>query len=333
MRGQAAQASCRCITFTELERLSQSGAAELGWHCPFILPFWLQSWFGSFGEGLTPHLVEIRNGQLILGVAPLVLDGKRATFMGGEDVCDFQDVILSSHAPDLFFLALLEHLRKQGITTLELGAVLAGSAVLKHLPGLCQQSGISYTVSEAGNLYQIGLPPTMSGYLEKLKGKHRHEIRRKMRRLYESGDISYRVITSRDGLADAFQGFLHLFAHSRQDKAEFLSRQRMHYFNQLAEGLASQNKLRLGLLSIDDELAASTFGFQHGNTFYLYNNGYELNFHRLSAGTLSKVMAINHCIENNTSNFNLLKGEENYKRHLGGQTIPLKRLTVQLIAS
>ncbi len=64
-----------------------------------------------------------------------MVNGRTAQLMGSPDVCDCLDVIVAPGKEQLFCRALLDHLRAQGISTLELGPVRPDSTVYTHVIG------------------------------------------------------------------------------------------------------------------------------------------------------------------------------------------------------
>lgn len=307
----------------------QSGMASCC-HCPFVLPFWLRTWFTVFGDGYAPHILAVGSGTSLQGVAPLMLAGDTATFMGSEAVCDYQDMIMPGDDPRGFLTTLLYSLQDSGVSVLKLGALTPASPTLQLLPDISSQMGLGYILEPAGNLSVAALPGSWDNYLQGLTAKHRHEIRRKLRRLNESGDVSFSQVWEGANVSEAFALFLKMFSESRDDKAAFLTDTMRTYFNQLAAELAARKMLRLGILSIGGESVAATFGFEFNGSYFLYNNGFSLPYSNLSVGLLGKVYTIRDSIEKALTSFNFLKGEEKYKRHLGGKTIPLQRIIITL---
>ncbi len=88
--------------------------------------------------------------------------------------------------------------------------------------------------------------------------------------------------------------------------------------------------LRLTVLELRDEPAASVLCFDDGSTVYLYNNGYDPRFGHLSVGLLSKLYTIRESIERGRKKYDFLKGAEPYKFRLGGRPVPLWRCSVSL---
>ena len=68
---------------------------------------------------------------------------------------------------------------------------------------------------------ELDLPATWEEYLAILTSKQRHEVRRKLRRLAEAGEVNYRVVNDNTAVPEAMDTFLKMFTESRTDKAAF----------------------------------------------------------------------------------------------------------------
>lgn len=298
--------------------------------CPFIMPFWLRAWYSIFGNDSIARFIEIYSNRKLLGIAPFMQHHTTVTFMGSESICDYQDVITTRQDSHGFFTTLLAHLKEQDVSTVVLGAMLPGSSVLEFLPQVCHNKNIEYQLENAGYISVLRLPESWDSYIKGLTGKNRHEVRRKLRRLNEAGSVGFHEMTKPQEVQHRFSEFLQMFRQSRKDKEEFLTHQMENYFFKLAMELAENKMLRMGMLTLDDKLIASTFGFNFNNDLYLYNNGFSPAYRHVSSGILCKVMAVKQSIALGMDEFNFLKGDEKYKRHLGGEPIPLKRLKIML---
>jgi len=176
----------------------------------------------------------------------------------------------------------------------------------------------------------MDLPSSFDSYLESLSTKQRHEVRRKLRRLQEAGNLEFRFIADEESVPGIMDVFFKLFVDSRRDKAEFLTQKRELYFRQLAANMAQAGLLRLGVLKLDTKPVAQIICFDYNDCIYLYNSGYDPGYVSLSAGLLSKVLAIKDSIEKGKRKFDFLKGSEIYKYHLGGKEVPLFRCLIDL---
>jgi CelD/BcsL family acetyltransferase involved in cellulose biosynthesis len=150
-----------------------------------------------------------------------------------------------------------------------------------------------------------------------------------MRRIQEVGAIRYRRVSEQDP-KDATERFLELFRQSRPDKADFLTPQREDFFRALIRRAGRAGVLNLSFLEIDGRAVASTLCWDHGATTYLYNNGFDPEYRRLSVGFVAKVLGIRDSIERGRRRYDFLKGAEDYKRRLGGRKVPLLRCRVHL---
>ena len=229
-----------------------------------------------------------------------------------------------------FLKAMLSHLQKQGTRSVQLGDLRPDSLLLNGLPKLAEQMGCAVVCDQVDTSHELELPKTWESYLQMLNGKQRHEIRRKMRRLNEAGQTRFRVITRPEEISETMDLFFSLFKASRPDKLEFLTDPMVSFFLLVADRLAQQGFLRISLLDIDQVPAAAVMCFDYNDTVYLYNNWYNPRFSHLSTGFLSKVYSIRDSIENGRLRYDLLKGNEAYKKRLGSKPVPLYRLKIDL---
>jgi len=316
--------------FERLESFFLNNKFNLDWSCLFVLPLWLKTWWDTFGENHDPEILAgYRQGKLI-GIAPLRIQEKTARFIGGENVCDYQDMIVASNHHHEFFKAILTHLKKKGIRFLQLGMLRPDSISLTQLPNLAKQMGYAVFCNQVAFSYEIILPRTWESYLYMLKGKQRHEIRRKLRRLNEAGHVQFRVLKRLDEISEAMDTFFSLFKASRPDKSEFLTQQMMSFFRLLAQRMSQQGFLRMCFLDIDQVPAAGVMCFDYKDILFLYNNGYNPQFSNLSPGFLSKVYSIRNSIDQGKLRYDLLKGDEGYKKRLGSTPVPLYDLKIDL---
>jgi len=316
--------------FERLESIFLNNKFNLDWNCLFVLPLWLKTWWDTFGDNHDPEILAgYRQGKLI-GLAPLRIQEKTARFIGGENVCDYQDMIVASNHHLEFFKAILTHLEKKGIRSLQLRTLRPDSISLTQLPNLAKQMGYAVVYDQVAYSYEIILPSTWESYLQMLAGKQRHEIRRKLRRLNETGEIRFRVIKRPDEISENMDTFFSMFKASRPDKSEFLTDQMVSFFLLLAQRMAQRGFLRMSFLDIDQVPAAGVMCFDYNDTIFLYNNGYNPQFSNLSPGFLSKVYSIRNSIDQGKLRYDLLKGDEGYKKRLGSTPVPLYHLKIDL---
>jgi CelD/BcsL family acetyltransferase involved in cellulose biosynthesis len=314
----------------DLDAYRTDSKQTLNWSSVFVLPVWMQVWWRVFGAGAKPYIRTIKQGDRVIGIAPLMIKDGVACLIGGTDVCDYLDFIIVPGMEQGFFNALLDDLKKNDIKHLDLKHVRLDSTVLTSLVPLATSRKYEVASTKEDVSLEMDLPSSFDEYLEALSTKQRHEVRRKMRRLTEEGKIEYRFIDNSADLPAAVDTFFRMFVESRQDKAAFLTEQMKSFFRLLVDTTAGIGILRLGVLELDKKPVAEIMCFDYNNCIYLYNSGYDPQYVALSAGLLSKVFAIKDSIEKGKKKFDFLKGAEPYKGHLGGKEIPLYRCKVAL---
>jgi len=295
----------------------------LRWDCIFVLPPWLEVWWRESDSRAESYLCAVRQQETIIGIAPLLLEGEEAFFMGSTDVCDYLDFIVTPGSEHVFFDILLHDLRQKGVRRLDLKLVRLDSTVLTHLVDIARDRGYEVSCRVEDVSLELDLPTTWEEYLEMLTAKQRHEIKRKLRRLEETGEVNYRIIEDSEAVPDAIDIFLKLFRESREDKKVFMTVQRESFFRSMAKAMAQARLLKSGILELDALPVAAIMCFDYNNTMYLYNSGYDPQYSSLSIGLISKVLCIKDSIERGRRKFDFLKGGEQYKYHLGGREVPL----------
>jgi CelD/BcsL family acetyltransferase involved in cellulose biosynthesis len=317
-------------SFDSLDSLRNDPGRSLNWNHVFSLPVWMRVWWRVFGEGAELRLNAVRDGEKVIGVSPLAERDGTAHFVGSADVCDYLDFVVSPGRETDFFNTMLDYLKEQGINSLELESLRPDSAALTGLADIAINRSCKTTIRRDDVSLDLALPATFEEYLEMLNSKQRHEVRRKLRRLAEAGEINYRLVSDGKGVSGAMDTFLQMFTESREDKADFLTGRMEMFFRLLTEKLAEAGLLRLGILELDSVPAAMVICFDYNNGIYLYNSGYDPRYVSLSAGLMSKVLCIKESIEEKRRVFDFLKGEEIYKYRLGGKEIPLYRCRIDI---
>ncbi len=323
---------------------NQPGRSGLSWPFVFVTPVWLQSWWEVFGSDFNLFVHSIYDDDRLIGIAPLMIvdGGKEACLIGNPDVSDYLDFITTGKIEDeqLFFQHLIEHLKEAGVESLVLNSQRPDSAIFRGIfnpdaddteynTGV-EIKGVNANIIPENQSFELKLASDWDSYLAGLKKKQRHEVRRKLRRLEdEGGSYSFRAIKQPQEIEDYYPEFVELFKQN-PEKADFLNEQMARYFKTLVLNTAKAGLARFGLLELEGKIVAAVLYFDYKNCIYLYNSGYNSDYHNLSVGLLSKVLAIKDNIEQGKKTFDFLKGEEVYKRRLGGTALPIYRVNLAI---
>ncbi|MFC1930631.1 GNAT family N-acetyltransferase [Chloroflexota bacterium] len=311
-------------SFDSLASYWTDSSQRLKWGSVFVLPPWLKVWWREFKPETELCLSAVKQGADIIGIAPLMVKGGKASLIGSVDVCDYLDFVIVPGKESDFFNALLDDLSQKGIDGLDLRALRPDSTVLTYLAGIVEKRGYEISCHSESVSVELDLPANWEEYLALLDKKQRHEVRRKLRRLWEADEVAYRCVqVGQKEVGDLTSIFLKLFSLSREEKANFMTTKMESFFNSLAKAMAEVGLLRYGILEIGKMPVAMIMGFDYNDTMYLYNSAYDPQYNSLSVGLLSKVLCLKESITRGKKKWDFLKGAEEYKYQLGGGEITL----------
>ena len=320
---QEASMAVKTLDFSNLDTLWQQYGRIWKWDNPFITPPWLKAWHRVFGVSKELLLTLVCSDGEPIGLAPLLVEGATARIIGSADLCDSGDVAVALNKEKQFFTGLFDFLESRQISRLVLEPVRPDSIVYSIASGAVETERWRCTTTPLSQSLEMDLPGSWQEYLGQLSSKQRHEIRRKLRRLHESGDIVMSDIGGAEAIDASMNLFVELFRKSRKDKAAFMNGERERFFRELGAELSAAGMLKLHGITINTIPAAIVFCIEHADCLYLYNNGYNPEYSATSIGLLSKVFSIRAAIKSRLATYDFLGGTEGYKYQLGGREITL----------
>jgi hypothetical protein len=304
---------------------------NLQWPAVFVLPFWLQTWWEHFGKEYELLLFSIWKEDALVGIAPLKLKNSTASLLGSPDVCDYLDFIILHGKENFFFKALFQTLDQKGIKRLELSSQRPEAAVFGSFFADNKVDGWAGLFEEENSSSEILLEGSWDAYLAGLQKKQRHEVRRKIRKLEnETQSFSYQCLAEKDEVLSFIPLFMELFLQS-PEKQNFMTSEMDKFFQHLITAAAETGLARFGLLEVEGRNVAAVLYFDYQDKIYLYNSGYDSEYHSLSVGLLAKIFCVRDSIERGKQIFDFLKGREIYKTRLGGKTVPIYQVALERV--
>ena len=304
--------------------------AEARYPSVFLSWQWQTAWARAFLGSRPLHLLRVTDDAgALAGVLPLYDEspGLRR-FVGGVDVSDYLDVIAPARREADVWQALLQH-RAEETAEWDLHAIRAASSTLEILPRLAGAIGIGAHVEREDRCPVLELPGSWDAYLERLSGKDRHELRRKIRKLErELPGTSVRSHASAEGWDGALTAFLDLHRLSKVGKARFMDERMEAFFRDATRALAERGWARLWFLDRDGSAVASFLCLEYlrpaggsigqaGGSIGLYNSGFDPAHAKLAPGIVLLAHVIRDAIERRVPVFDFLRGEEPYKYAFG----------------
>ena len=319
------------------ELIDKSSANEL-----FLTCQWQSTWWSHFGKDKALRLVTFRQGKGdLLGLASFSVesspDGRRVMrFLGGTDVADYLDIIAKSGYEEDICKNTVDFWKstEDEWDFIDLHCLKESSITLNILKQLLNENGYYAEVSVEDVCPRVSLPPSWGEYLESLNKKDRHELRRKIRkieRVSQSGN-GYSIEDS-NSVMEGIEQFLLLHRRSGVQKERFMNKGMGVFFQDIANILSPENWLKLSFLHMDRTCMASSMCFDYQNKVYLYNSGYDPEYSYLSPGIVLVAHLIREAIESGRSEFDFLRGKEDYKYRLGAKDSSIYRMVIRKMAS
>jgi CelD/BcsL family acetyltransferase involved in cellulose biosynthesis len=294
----------------------------------FLSPAWLRTWWGEFGDGRELVLLSVRDGGRLAGVVPLMREGGRLSFAGDTEVCDYMDFPCAAGREADVLAALFRSLGEEPWDDLALWAMREDSPALAALPGVCGEFGFSFQKEAEDVCPWIAVDSGWDEYVESLDKKDRHELRRKLRKLPQAGDVELEVLESPADVEAALDDFLWMHRESRADKAAFMTERMERFFRRLVLTLAAESQIEMIFLKLGGVRVACVLCFRGDGETLLYNSGYHPDYAPFSVGLLSKALALQRAIEQGVRRFDFLRGHERYKYELGAKDLTVYRALV-----
>lgn len=298
-------------------------------HAPFLRHEYLSTWWQTRGGGEWPQDAQLclvsaeRDGQLV-GIAPLFFARETLWLLGSIEISDYLDLIVRPADLNVFLGELLDWLHSAesalpfAWTTLEWVNLPEGSATLPALKAESAKRGWDYAETVYAPSPSIPLPGDFEQYLAGIDKKQRHEIRRKMRRAEESGrNIRWYIVQDEAALDAEMDGFLHLMAQD-PEKAAFLTDVMRSQMKASVHAAFQAGWLQLVFFEVDGEKACGYLNFDYDNKIWVYNSGLDRRFMELSPGWVLLGYLLQWANENKRSEFDFMRGNEDYKYKFGG---------------
>jgi CelD/BcsL family acetyltransferase involved in cellulose biosynthesis len=297
----------------------------------FQRPRWQEIWLQEFGREKDARFLTVRESGRLVGLASLLDEGERITFLGDYNICDYMDFLLPAGDEEGALDAVVDALLDDGRREIALWGLREDSPTLALLPGLAKQRGLDVRLEDEAVCPQLDLSPTWDEYLELLGGKNRHELRRKMRRLESTtGQMQMRVLCSPVEVEQGMDDFLRLMT-LKSDKAQFMTPTMDSFFRRMGTAMAEEGLVGLYVFELGGKPIATIFCFEDEQEVLLYNSGYDPQYAHLSIGLISKATCLRNAIAEGKQRLDFLRGNEPYKYDLGGKDHRVYRCLIKKV--
>jgi len=296
---------------------------------PFLRYEYQSVWWEHRGGGewlfQNAHLVLVsaREDEKLIGIAPLFIseyDGRSALLLiGSIEISDYLDLIVRMEDHARFVAGLLDFLAlslPDSWSGLDWYNLPDSSPTLAALKAESAQRGWTHLEEMYRPTPRIALNGSFDEYLSRVEKKQRHEIKRKMRRAEASERGVRWYISDLDDVESEIDSFLGLMEHDA-DKAGFLHDAMREQMKAIIHTAHKNGWLWLAFLEADGQRIAANLNFDYNNKLWGYNAGVNRDFMDISPGWVLLGYVLQWACENNRSEFDFMRGDEDYKYRFG----------------
>ncbi|MDO8587701.1 MAG: GNAT family N-acetyltransferase [Armatimonadota bacterium] len=313
----------------EIERLRPAWNETLE-HIPGATVFqtweWQYTWlrhFGRRGTALVLLLSDASAGGKPFGIAPFVIRPyvvpqlRELAFLG-TGVSDYLDVIVHPDKRSDAMAAVGEYLESCGgeWDFVDLHQIPEAGAAVELAEIVGRPPGMSAEVVEHEVCPVVDLPDSWEDYTRSLGKSLRFNIGYYERSLRKQYKVEIGA-ADESNLNEEMEALFRL--HGRRWRKRWLpgvlaSRKVREFHREVARRFLDCGRLRLYYLKLDGVTRASLYCFAFKDAMYYYLGGFEPEMAKYGLGTILTAHAIREAIQSGLSRFDLLRGNEEYKR-------------------
>jgi CelD/BcsL family acetyltransferase involved in cellulose biosynthesis len=263
---------------------------------------------------VSPYVILARRWSRLAGVLPLALTADAETAAFPDYLCDYNDIIaLEEDAPVIEGLVRYALSNSRGYKKIILSHVRRDSNCFRAVESIHPDRDIDELYGQSNTCYYIDLPASYDDYL-KTKGSH---FRKRLKRIHGIACENNLVVRelgpeniSADGLVEAFLS-LHLNRHGARSCFEtFRGRS---FVEEVFPALFRERRIRALALVEGEKLIGIDIYTMGADSLCVWNGGFLSEAEAFSPGKLLIDAGVKLAYGLNLSEFDLLRGHENYK--------------------
>lgn len=180
----------------------------------------------------------------------------------------------------------------------------------------------------AANTWRIALPPTMEQYVQTLSKPSRRKMRTALKRL-ASSECEATFATTEADFDRLWPALVQLHERRRHTLGErecFSCDDFSRFLRTAAQAFRRAGALDLVCVSLAGTPVATELCFRGESTTFAYQTGVNPDALRENPGWLVNAASIQRAIELGQRAFDLCRGDNDYKRHMGAEPAPCLRI-------
>jgi CelD/BcsL family acetyltransferase involved in cellulose biosynthesis len=293
----------------------------------FMLAWW--EIHGRRLRGAAPFILIARDRERrLVGLLPFyrgksgapLIGVRELRFLGSvHEAPEYLDVIVADNAqtPQIVKALLngLENLRAK-YDLLRLTDMAEDALLLVFLPNWATACGGEFRQMPWMICPHIKISGDFESYLQSVSSNHRANFRRRQRKLNETCKVTMEIATTPAQVEKDFDTLFALHQKrwaQREGTSAFNNETSRLFHRRVAKTMAENGVTRIFSLKCDDKTVAALYCFLYDHRLMYYQAGFDIDYESQSVGLVLMGMLLQHCYEQGYSEFDFLRGEEEYK--------------------
>ncbi|MFM8715380.1 MAG: GNAT family N-acetyltransferase [Spartobacteria bacterium] len=289
----------------------------------FFSPEWVYSWLLSLGRRYEVCFITCRDAGRLVGVWPFF--EHRIPLVGtsllpvGAQAADLFDPVATEDAMGPLVDALCELCRNYAFAWMPLLSVRFAKQELQ--PAMESSEALHFLRKRTERfLVELDRFNSFEDFMQIVFGpKTRQSLRRKTRRLEEKGTLKFQTLQTPEEISPWITKAMQLEKVSwKGEEGVGIFKRATHraFYHLLMETLASRGRLRLSLLTLNNELAAYEIGILGTDNYCMHGTAFDPALASFSPGRLLMLHVLEKCIDEKRRIYDFLQNDQEFKRQM-----------------
>ncbi len=298
---------------------------------PFLIPAWQESCLQFLPSSKKLEVFQHERHGRLCGLACLMdepyLHVRRVRFLGTGSL-DYLGFAYTKESEAEFFNAFFSAWKHRRNVILDFQQ-MNESFPAQTIADEAARQGFFTHVFPQDACPVLTLPENGDAYLKLLSQNQRKAIKRLQNKLHKNFSFSFRRAEAKEELDFVLPYFfkLHTQRWLKRGLPGMMYSKKIRDFHRMASHkLLEKGLLRFYWLTLNNEVAATLYGFHWNKIFYFYLSGFDSKYFSYGVGTLLFYEAITKSIEEGFTHFDFMRGREEYKYRLGAKDTTTYRM-------
>lgn len=291
---------------------------------PYLRHEWVRAWWDAFGHGRTLNVMVMRDGRRIVAIAPLMIEDakmygipvRRVQFLH-NDHTPKADVIVADRADESFnamWAALMNARSKWDV--LQFSQLPGDSPTHQQIERLADNEACPTALWQSDASPYLELKDNWDAYLKSRTSKFRQNLRNRLNRLSQLGDIQLEVLSDASDIRDARAEAIRIedSGWKRDAGTAIYSDPSVNrFYTLIADRASSGGWMRLLFLTVNGKRIATTFASRYDNRLSFFKTGYDPEFAKYAPFKMLTYFAIKDGFSQGLSEVDFLGDAEPWK--------------------